>query len=431
MRRMLRLDAARTSARRENARETLSVVTRLLEAVDWLDAGVSSRFRYELRDHDYRTPGLVSDDALFTQTLVYLGISGVVDPLRLAGEFMDSRRLLSESISIQNDENFTEVLQAHADLYFENTVDGEPLTLRAGRMTFDAMDRRLVARNRYRNVINSFDGFRVRMGEDRSPWEVDAFALRPVERDIDDFDESDNSSWLYGVTGSWRAGSPNLEVEPYWLLLNQEARRGLPLQRRLHTFGLHAFGQWDAAQWDYDLSLVGQLGETRNLPQRAWAAHAELGYSWQADSKPRLAGWMNYASGDHDPGDGMQQRFDPLFGATFAFYGYSGYFSWQNIMNPAMRFSIQPTDRLRAELIMRAFWLASDQDAWVRGLRIDDQGGSGSFVGQELDLRVSYAVWRWVDLEVVYAHFFPGSFIANTGPNPQSSFTYFQAILRF
>ncbi len=165
MRRILRLDAARTSARRENAWETLSVVTRLLEAVDWLDAGVSSRFRYELRDHDYRTPGLVSDDALFTQTLVYLGISGVVDPLRLAGEFMDSRRELSESISIQNDENFTEVLQAHADLYFENTVDGEPLALRAGRMTFDAMDRRLVARNRYRNVINSFDGFRVRMGE--------------------------------------------------------------------------------------------------------------------------------------------------------------------------------------------------------------------------------------------------------------------------
>jgi len=67
----------------------------------------------------------------------------------------------------------------------------------------------------------------------------------------------------------------------------------------------------------------------------------------------------------------------------------------------------------------------------VRGLWIDAQGDSGSFVGQELDLRVSYAVGRWVDLEVVYAHFFPGSFVANTGPNPQSSFTYFQANLPF
>ena len=214
-----------------------------IESVDWLDAGVNSRFRYELRENDYRTPGLVSDDALFTQTLVYLGIRKAVDPLRFAGEFMDSRRMLSERISIPNEENFREVLQAHADLHFENGIDGQPLTLMAGRMAFDAVDRRLIARNRFRNVISSFDGFRVRLGEDRSPWEVDAFAMRPVERNIEYFDESYNSSWLYGVTGYWRAGSPHVEIEPYWLFLNQEARQGIPLQRQLHTFGLHAFGQ--------------------------------------------------------------------------------------------------------------------------------------------------------------------------------------------
>ncbi|MEN9674929.1 MAG: hypothetical protein RIS76_825 [Verrucomicrobiota bacterium] len=402
-----------------------------IESVDWLDAGVNSRFRYELRENDYRTPGLVSDDALFTQTLVYLGIRKAVDPLRLAGEFMDSRRMLSERISIPNEENFREVLQAHADLHFENGIDGQPLTLMAGRMAFDAVDRRLIARNRFRNVISSFDGFRVRLGEDRSPWEVDAFAMRPVERNIEYFDESYNSSWLYGVTGYWRAGSPHVEIEPYWLFLNQEARQGIPLQRQLHTFGLHAFGQWDAGHWDYDVSLAGQVGETRNLPQRAWAGHAEVGYSWKVRWKPRLGIWMNYASGDHDPTDGTQQRFDPLFGATFAFYGYSGYFNWQNIIDPAVRFSVQPTERLRAELIFRAFWLASDRDAWVRGLRVDPRGTSGSFVGQELDVRVSYSLWRWLDTEIVYAHFFPGEFVANTGPDPGSDFTYLQATLRF
>ena len=78
--------------------------------------------------------------------------------------------------------------------------------------------------------------------------------------------------------------------------------------------------------------------------------------------------WLNYASGDHDPGDGVQQRFDPLFGATFAFYGYSGYFNWQNIVEPSIRFSAQPTEKLRTEIIYRGYALASAKDAWVRGL---------------------------------------------------------------
>jgi hypothetical protein len=34
-----------------------------------------------------------------------------------------------------------------------------------------------------------------------------------------------------------------------------------------------------------------------------------------------------------------------------------------------VRFSVQPTERLRAILIFRAFWLASDRDPWVWGCR--------------------------------------------------------------
>ncbi|MBN8248590.1 MAG: alginate export family protein, partial [Verrucomicrobia bacterium] len=422
-------------ADRPNYAHSLTEIGRLhdwkaLDSVDWLDAGIHSRFRYEIRENDYRTPGLVSDDALVTQTLVYLGVRHAVDPLRFAGEFQDSRRLLSERAPLPNEVNYTEVLQAHADLHFENVVDGNPLTLMGGRMTFDAVDRRLVARNRFRNSINAFDGVRGRLGGERDRWEVDGFALRPVERDVDDFDESYNSSWLYGVTGYWRAGSPGIEVEPYWLLLNQDARQGIPLRRTLHTFGFHAFGQWDGSRWDYDASFAGQLGETRGLAHQAWAGHVEAGYSWPVDWKPRLALWFNYASGDQDPGDDSQQRFDPLFGANFAFYGYSGYFSWQNILDPAVRFSVEPVPRLRTEIILRSVWLASDRDAWVRGLRVDPTGDSGAYVGQELDLRVAYPVRTWCDLEVVYAHFFPGSFVTNTGADPGSEFLYLQAVLK-
>ena len=113
---------------------------------------------------------------------------------------------------------------------------------------------------------------------------------------------------------------------------------------------------------------------------------------------------MNFASGDRNPIDGESGRFDPLYGATFAFYGYSGYFSWQNMINPALRLSFQPMEKLRCEIIHR---------------------------GQELDLRASWQATKHLEIEAVFASFFPGEFVEATGPSPGSQFGYLAATLRF
>ncbi len=401
------------------------------ERLSWLDAGVDSRLRYELRENDYRTPTLVSDDAFFSRTLVYVGVQNVIDPVRLAVEFQDSQRAVSDRAVVPTDMNSTDLLQARVDLHLKNVVDGQPLTAMVGRMTFDAVDRRLIARNRFRNVINSFDGVRLRLGADKGPWELDAFALRPVTRDADGFDRSSNNSLLFGVTGYWRRGSPGIQVEPFWLLTDRTPGPGVSLSDNQHTFGVHAFGQWDHSHWDYDLSVAGQLGVRGSDSVAAWAMHGEIGYTWETAWTPRVGLWVNAASGDQAPGDGTTQSFDPLYGATFAFYGYTGYFIWNNLINPSVRFSVQPTSRIRAELIYRTIWLESSRARWVRGLRGDPTGQDGDFVGQEIDMRFSYTFFRWLEAEAVYALFLPGSFVANTGPAPVSSFTYLQLTLRF
>lgn len=401
------------------------------ERLSWLDAGVDARLRYELRENDYRTPTRVSDDAFFTRTLVYVGIQNVIDPVRLAVEFQDSQRAVSNRAVVPTDMNATDLLQAHVDLHLKEVVDGQPLTAMVGRMTFDAVDRRLIARNRFRNVINSFDGVRLRLGADKGPWELDAFALRPVTRDADGFDLSSNNSLLFGVTGYWRRGSPGIQVEPFWLLADRTPGPGVSLGQNQHTFGVHSFGQWDDSHWDYDLSVAGKLGLRGKDSVAAWALHGEVGYTWDVGWTPRLGLWLNAASGDQVPGDGTTQSFDPLYGASFSFYGYTGYFIWNNLINPSMRFSVQPMKRLRAELIYRTIWLESSRDGWLRGLRSDPSGQDGDFVGQEIDMRVSYGFFRWLEAEAVYALFLPGDFVANTGPSPASSFTYFQLSLRF
>lgn len=401
------------------------------EGVDWLDAGIDVRLRYEVRENNYRTASLVSDDAVFTRTLVYLGINDVIDPVRVAVEFQDSERFLSDRAVNLADINQPELIQAHVDLHFDDVIGGQPFTAGFGRMSFDVADRRLIARNRYRNTINSFDGLRLRFGSEKSPWEVDAFALRPVLREPYSIDQSSNNSLLFGMTGYWRRGSPGFQLEPFWLLTDRTVGPGVNVSQEQHTFGFHAFGQWGGSHWDYDLSVAGQLGLRGANPVQAWAVHGEIGYTWEEAWKPHLGVWMNAASGDSGPGDPVERGFDPLYGSTFSFYGYTSYFSWNNIISPSFRFSVQPSGRIRSELIHRVVWLESDTAPWQRGARVDRTGQAGGFVGQELDARISYAFYRWLDAEVAYALFLPGSFVANTGRSPLSSFNYVQLTLRF
>jgi hypothetical protein len=397
-----------------------------------LEAGLESRTRFETRARDYTTHGLISDSALFTRNLLFIGVKGIMGPLWLGAELEDSRRFFSDRIANANTDSGLEVLQAFAQLHWEDAVGGLPANLILGRMAFDIADRRMVARNRNRNAISAFDGLRLRLGDDHSPWEIDAIVTRPVQRRIDQFNASNRSATLTGVTGYWRSGSPNVILEPWWLWINQDTENPQPVQRDIHSFGIHAFGQWGAGgAWDYDLSLAGQVGTAQDLPHRAWAAHLEAGHTWSGSWNPRLAAWLNYATGDQNSGDDRSGRFDPLFGATFSFYGFSSYFSWQNLVNPAVRFSFEPITKLRCELIHRAFWLANSADGWVRTDRIDPAGASGRFIGQETDVRIIWQARQNFEIDIAYAAFFPGDFANATGKAPLSHFFQIAGTFRF
>ena len=403
--------------------------------VNWLEFGMESRTRYEYRWDDYGSLDLLTDDALVTRNLLYVGIKHALDPFRLVAEMEDSRRFMSDRIDNPSLEDHWEPLQAYGQLYFDDVFGTAPFSLSFGRMAFDAVDRRLISRNRNRNTINAFDGLRLRLGDEVAPWEVDLFATRPVERTlggIDSLDKSSGDAMFYGITGYWRKWSPNIVLEPYWLWLDQDQFLGLPLSKNLHTFGLHAYGQWGSEKaWDYDLSVAGQVGSAQELDQRAWAAHVETGYTFANAWKPRLALWLNYATGDRDPDDGSNQRFDPLFGASYAFYGYTSYFSWQNTINPALRLSFAPSKSIKCEICHRGIWLDSANDVWGKAARRDKTGGSGSYVGQETDARIGWQVCKNFDIDIAYAHFFPGSFVEQSGASPQSDFVQIAATVRF
>ena len=92
---------------------------------------------------------------------------------------------------------------------------------------------------------------------------------------------------------------------------------------------------------------------------------------------------------------------------------------------------MQPVRNLKCEIIHRAIWLASETDGWVRAGRRDPAGSSGRYVGQETDARVIWQVCEAVDLDIAYAHFFPGGFTQHTGAAPQSDFVQCAVTIRF
>ena len=144
---------------------------------DWLDLGLEFRARHEIRDNDFRRSDQRVDEPLLLRTRAYVGIKNTVDPLRFAVEVQDSGRSFGDYTRQYDtrDVNQADILQAYAELNFKQTFLGKdglgnerPIWIRAGRHAWEAGDRRLIARNEWRNTTNTFEGLRSNIGDKKN-----------------------------------------------------------------------------------------------------------------------------------------------------------------------------------------------------------------------------------------------------------------------
>ena len=188
---------------------------------------------------------------------------------------------------------------------------------------------------------------------------------------------------------------------------------------RRHSVGAYAKGAF-AKSWDYQGTLVAQFGRFGRNEIEAYAACAGVGYTFDHPWKPRLAGEFSYASGDRDRRDKKTQTFDGVFGAIDTFYGRMNLLSWMNILDYQATASITPRKNLTFSCDYHYLTLASDADAWYYGTgspsRLARTGGSGTYLGQEVDLLVKWNISKEFELFAGYAHFFGGSVVADTRP---------------
>lgn len=391
-------------------------LARALDLPPWLHLTGGQRTRYEHLYNQFRAGAPGDDRALSLRTTVLLELR--FDPVRVGVEVQDSRvYFVDDDTPVTTTEGNTfEVLQGYARLDLGHVLPWEGQGyLRAGRFTLDLCNRRLVARNRFRNTINSFTGVE---GGWVTPagWGVAGLAALPVQRrptDRDDLVDNDvvvdreREQVIFSglVLSSPPLTAARLSVEVYAFGLHERDGRDLPTaNRRLLTPGVRVWRAPRRGDLDLELEAMLQVGRSRrgagandrrDLDHRAWALHAEAGYTFEVAGSPRLALELDAASGDRDPTDRRNGRFDPLFGARRFELGPTGLWGAiprSNMIAPGGRVQLVPHADVQVMAVYRAFFLAERRDAWTAARVQDPSGRSGRFVGHQLEGAVRWDV---------------------------------------
>lgn len=423
----------------------------------WLDLRFEQRTRFEHLDQKYKAGQSGFDQQLALRTLLFA--SARFEPFDLSAELIDSRAYLSpDDAALETTQiNAVELLQGYLGGNFERPfLQDDSLALKLGRQTLDFGNRRLVARNAFRNTINNFGGLHGDW-DSGSGMGLQGFYFLPVNRLPNDaqgladnavqFDEELDRTRLAGLEWSDRFLERGLQSEVYALHLNESDQGGVNTRdRQLWTIGTRLFTDPLPGKLHFEWESAFQFGESRSttnpanttdLDHAAQLHHLTLGYQFEDDWKTRVEGLFDYASGDEDPSDGSFERFDTLYGARrfeFGPTGILGLIPRANLISPGARAFLQVSPRLRWMFAHRLIYLASDRDAWTTAALVDPAGQSGRYVGQATEFSVSYELLpRNLWLELGMQHLFAGSFVSdvpNATGQDDPTYVYLQTTLR-
>ena len=427
-----------------------------LSLPEWLSVSLEQRTRYETMSGTYKANSKGGDQQIPLQTTLWL--EAHLSSFRLGTEFMDARALNSDSGTGMNNTmtDTADFLQGYAAWSDQNVLySGIGAEIVAGRQTLNFGSRRFVARNAFRNTINSFTGVKLRL-LDYGNWQFNGFVSTPVNRlptsstaILDDqqvFDRENTHTWFSGGFLELYDLGFGINSEIYLYHLDEGNSTSAPTRnRRYFTPGTRFYIKPAKAEIDFQLETIGQFGTvqattaptSQNLNHTAWYQHADVGYTIDMPWSPRLALEYDYASGDKNPKDNQDQRFDTLYGARrfdFGPTGIYGAFARSNINTPGFRLNVSPRSDVQVTLSHRAFWLAQAKDAWTTANLQDPTGRSGNYVGQQLDLSTRWDFNSSLNFETGYTHLFKGSFAKNAprAPAPVDvDYFYVESMLRF
>lgn len=328
------------------------------------------------------------------------------------------------------DRNELDLLQGFVDFYFP--VNDGTLIVRAGRLQPYFGEGRVVSNFPWTNSLASGDGAALIYLKDG--WTSVGFWTFYNPPQEFQFDDPSTDIHFYGLFTGGPVLNGTVALEAYFFGTNWFTP--VPFSDTFedvdrYTFGVHMFSRnKDGFLWEVEGAY--QIGEVDGAPVHSGFATANLAYQFTGTAKPRFEVGMDFASGDNNPGGGVQTYFQK-FNDGHRYLGYIDTFARQNVIAPHARVNTTFLDgRLTLEASYFAFFRASDADAVydaitgapIRPGSLSDE----TFVGHEVDVLARFQLDRHANVELGYSHFFTGDFFeaGPDGTSEDSDFFYVQ-----
>jgi len=407
------------------------------------------------------------DDYVMNQTRLWAD-ADVNEHLRVFIQLQDARVFGSEGTTVgyaagaSNTGAENSMLDLHQGYFDLRKLFDMPLTVRVGRQEIIWGDHRVLGNFVWSNVGRTFDAGRFMW--DTDTIHAEAFAAKVDE---DGFLLNGQTSGTAGGSGgsdenvyaaqlAFKKLVPSALLELMYICKSDQddsaanstlvatgntAAAGDPIN--IHDFGARIDGKMpnlDAI--DYTLESHVQVGNYGTQNQEAWAFAGKTGYTFKNVAwTPRLGFEYDYASGDSDSSDNTHETFDNLYPTNHmaGIYGFADLVSWQNMHDFRGNIKVSPTKKMTVQADYHYFLLAEEGDGWYlanAGLASGTRptGGydtSDQELAQEVDLTVSYDLYKNVKILAGYSYFAAGDWIESNIGDTDTNWAYLQTTVTF
>ena len=401
-----------------------------------VDAGGEYRMRHQ--SGQTANPNRTNDNLLHRTRLYFNAEVGTW--FRAYVEGIDAVSDFDDVPPLPIDENRFDALNLFGDVRLWDGTRGTGW-FRIGRQELLYGSQRLLSPLDWSNTRRTFDGLTAMWKGDE--WDVGAWWSRPVPfgqhvaGGVTDrnFDSPDQSQEFAGIWATWKRYA-NHKFDFYFLRFNE-------YDGNVDTFDYNTFGfRWDGKRgwllWEIEAGYqFGNLNVVENpsLIHDAGFYTVGLGRKLDLPFDPVVWFYFDWASGDHDPADGINGTFNQLFPLGHKYFGFMDFVGRQNIKDWNVRLTATPHEKVKLLLWYHVFHLESATDALYNAagvpIRVDPTGAAGNDVGQELDLTATFLLRPRCDLLLGYSHLFSGPFIRKSGGVTGEDFYYGQVRVRF
>ncbi|MEK7296465.1 MAG: alginate export family protein [Planctomycetota bacterium] len=410
----------------------------------------------------YKSKG-IDDYYVLNQTRLWAD-ADVNEHLRVFIQLQDARTFGAEGTTVGYANSYSEnaILDLHQGYFDLKKLFDMPLTVRVGRQEIIWGDHRVIGNFVWSNVGRVFDGGRFMW--DTDTIHAEAFAMKVDEDgyllngqasgESDGSGSSDEN--IYAAQLAFKKLVPSALLELMYICKSDQddsatnatlvgtantGAAGDPIN--IHDFGARIDGKVPNLEAiDYTIESHVQVGNYGTQDQEAWAFAGKAGYTLKNVAwTPRIGFEYDYASGDSDATDGEHETFDNLYPTNHwaGIYGFADLVSWQNMHDFRGQVKVSPTKKMTAQVDYHYFMLAEEGDGWylANATLASATRPSGGYdtrddeLAQEVDLTVSYDLYKNVKILAGYSYFAAGDWIENNIGDTDTNWAYLQTTVTF